>query len=83
MSLKTITTAEPSIAPPPMVKPMVKHLIERKRDPEQKHGGPFHPDQYEDKALCGYVWDRLLDLKPTGPTCEDCKAEARRRGGSA
>lgn len=69
-ALQTIATAEPSVSPPPMV----RHIIERDRNPATgEFDGPF-----KDAALCGHLWDRLLPNTP-GPICLDCRAEAKRR----
>lgn len=69
-AVQTIATAEPSVAPPPMV----RHIIERDRNPATgEFDGPF-----KDLALCGHLWDRLLPLT-SGPVCDECAAEARRR----
>jgi len=71
--LKTIATAEPSVAPPPMI----RHIIERTPDPEKP--GSFLAD-FKDEALCGYLWDRLLceHLNP-GPFCSKCAEVLRSR----
>jgi hypothetical protein len=61
--MQTLTL--PEIAKPPT--PMPRHLV------PLKDGVP------EDKALCGYEWDRM-HVAP-GPLCEECVEEAKRRHG--
>ena len=73
-SVKTIATAEPSVAPPPMI----RHMIEKAPDPDQP--GKFLPEKLSDMTLCGRLWDRLLDLVLTsGPVCGECAVEYKRR----
>lgn len=53
---KTIATAVPSVAPPPLL----RHLLRKKPD-----GG------LEDRALCGFIWDVLLGPGPLCDACGD------------
>lgn len=65
IAVQTIATAEPSVAPPPMV----KHII-----PRLPGGG------LADEALCGYLWDRpLAGCVLADSTCEPCQVELVRR----
>lgn len=72
--VKTITTAETSIAPPPML----RHLV----DKGDWHLGVLPSDWVEpqQRALCGHVWDRL-GISPDGPLCDSCADEFIRRHG--
>jgi hypothetical protein len=69
--VQTISTAEPSVAPPPMI----RHIVEKHPDPDRP--GFFLPD-YKDEALCGHLWDRLLPMRP-GPVCGACADVLLRR----
>lgn len=71
MSLKTITTAEPSIAPPPMP----RHLVQIRDNPDPAEG--VNPREV---TLCGAPWDRL-GVSPNGPLCDPCADEFKRRHG--
>lgn len=63
--MKTLTQAQPSTGTPTE---MVKHVVPKKEDGTLK-----------DKALCGYLWDRLLaqDLPHGAATCKKCLKELR------
>lgn len=57
---KTITTATPSVAPPQLL----RHVIRRKRGSDGAWG------EWEERALCGVLWDK--PFLRGGKVCEDC-----------
>jgi hypothetical protein len=67
--LKTITTAEPSVAPPPLM----KHIIKRKQNSDGTWG------DWGDTTLCGKLWDRAF--LPGSPSCDDCTDVLKRELG--
>jgi hypothetical protein len=75
-AVKTITTAEPSIAPPPMP----AHLVDKADWQKGKIvllGAEIQP---QDKALCGALWDRM-GVSKNSPLCDGCADEFMRRHG--
>lgn len=82
---KTIATAEPSIAPPPLKRHIVDNGDWAKgvMSPEAAalHGKPtrvFDGPDPQQKTLCGEPWDRY-GISPSGPLCGACRAEYVRR----
>ena len=69
-----MTQVEEQVAQAPPATPMVRHIVEK------KPGAAPTAVDYEDKALCGALWDRLF-VSPDGPLCGDCRAEFRLRTG--
>jgi hypothetical protein len=65
--VRTIATAEPSIAPPPMV----RHLVE------------MDDDGNKDSTMCGHVWDRLLAITPGPVCSDCIEAIRKKHGGGA
>ena len=55
-------------APPEAPTARPRHVVERKPD------GSYH-----DRALCGYLWDRV-EVAHNGEVCQECVDELRKRG---
>lgn len=62
----THTIERPATSSPNRIAEM-RHLVERQPD-----------GSFADRALCGYLWDRL-HVRPQGELCEECREEAERK----
>lgn len=73
MSAPSVTTLPRALPSDGTQTPMVRHVIERKRENED---APWEP--WGERALCGYVWDRPF-VSADGPWCDACLDVLKKR----